>query len=108
LDVWREAWSALASGHAFRHTKIILLGYTNLPPADRIYSNLVACLQNTNFGEEDAQVLADSLIFRLHLYTKEKNQKMPNSVRTALKNRDVMKLLLTNGLATQYDDILVT
>lgn len=89
--------------------KIILLGYTNLPPADQtIYTELSACLRKTNFSEPDAQVLADSLVFRLLLYTKEKNTKMPNAVRTALKNSDVMKLLQANGLATQYDDILVT
>jgi hypothetical protein len=89
--------------------KIMLLGHANLPPSARtIYTNLVPCLERTNFSKKDARVLADSLVFRLHLYTKERETKMPDSVRTALKNSAVMELLQANGLATQYDDILVT
>jgi hypothetical protein len=95
---WQSVASLVNSG------KALLFGTATLPPADRqIFDQLRTALRIC-VSEADSAVLADSLVYRLHLFTRE--LRLRNAVRLALRNAQVAGFLTSHGLSATYSDIV--
>lgn len=95
---WQSVEALVSSG------KLIMFGVATMSPDERrTYQDLRTVLR-VCISEEDAAVVADSLIYRLLLFTRE--IRLRNAITGALKNAQVMDFLGRHGLATSYPAIV--
>lgn len=95
---WQSVDALVNSG------KLIMFGTASMPPPMRLTLHDLQNVLRVCISEEDAAVVADSLVCRLMLFTRE--IRLRNAIRLALRNAQVTAFLGANGLATAYPDIV--